>query len=111
MATYTEEDYEKNAISNPEHLNAASKRSLQRDYGRGPEWYCQFRQHDLKGDLAYAENTIRRDPSAVILENGRYYVYYTKGEGKTYRFWSGDPAKKVFPWDQTGVYCASSEDG
>ena len=29
MATYTEEDYEKNAISNPEHLNAASKRSLQ----------------------------------------------------------------------------------
>jgi len=111
MQTYTEEIYEKNAISDPEHLSAASKRALERNYGRGPEWFCQFKEYDLKGDLAYEKNIIRRDPSAVILVDGKYYVYYTKGEGKTYGFWTGDPSKKVFPWDQTDVYCASSEDG
>ena len=47
----------------------------------------------------------------MIPEDGRYYVYYTKGEGKTYGFRTEDPSKKVFPWDQTDVYCASSEDG
>ena len=109
--TYSDEDYEKNAISDPDHLSAASKRALERNYGQGPEWFCRFRYRDLKGDLAYEEGVIRRDPSAVILVDGRYYVYYTKGEGKAYGFRTGDPSKKVFPWDKTDVWCASSDDG
>lgn len=109
--SYTAEDYEKNAISDPEHLSAASKRALERNYGRGPEWFCQFKVFDLKGDLAYEENVIRRDPSAVIKVDGKYYVYYTVSKGKSYGFKTGDPSKKVFPWDQSDIYCASSVDG
>ena len=92
-----------------EYLSAASKRAL--TYNKGPEWFTEFREMDLKGDLAYEEGVIRRDPSAVITVDGTYYVYYTKGEGETIGFHSGDPHAKVFPWDLTEVWYASSKDG
>jgi hypothetical protein len=98
-----------NDASGDRHLSAASKRALA--YTRGPAWFCQFRVADLAGDLAYQEGVIRRDPSAVIRVDGTYYVWYTKGEGETAGFGTGDPAKKVFPWDLTEVWYATSPDG
>jgi len=106
-----EEIYEKNAIPMNGKLSAASKRALERHYDQGPEWFCGFRTQDLKGDFRYEEGVIRRDPSAVLLVGDTYYVWYTKGEGKTYGFGTGDPSKKVFPWDLTEVWYATSKDG
>ena len=107
----TEEVYDENAISNRNKLSAASKRAIERNYEQGPEWFCSFKKQDLKGDFQYEEGVIRRDPSAVILVGEIYYVWYTKGEGKTYGFGTGDPSKKVFPWDLTEVWYATSKDG
>jgi len=90
-------------------LSAASKRALA--YTRGPEWFCEFRAHDLQGDFAYEEGILRRDPSAVIRIGDTYHTWYTRGEGETVGFHSGDPAAKVFPWDLTEVWHATSKDG
>lgn len=90
-------------------LSAASKRAL--SYTKGPEWFIQFREADLQGHFAYEEGVTRRDPSAVLNIDDTYYVWYTKGEGETVGFGSGDPAKKVFPWDLTEVWYATSKDG
>ena len=51
-------------FSNAQNLSAASKRAL--NYTLGPEWFCQFRVSDLKGDFRYEEGLIRRYPNAVI---------------------------------------------
>lgn len=90
-------------------LSAASRRALH--YTLGPEWFCEFREHDLQGDFAYEEGVIRRDPSAVLLIGDTYYVWYTRGEGQTAGFDTGDPSQKVFPWDLTEVWYATSKDG
>ncbi len=78
-----------NDTSTDRKLSAASIRAL--SYTKGPEWFCQFRESDLQGDFAYEEGVIRRDPSAVLLIDGTYFVWYTKGEGETVGFGSGDP--------------------
>ena len=90
-------------------LSAASKRAL--NYTLGPEWFCQFRVSDLQGDFQYEESVIRRDPSAVIQVGDTFYTWYTKGEGEIAGFGTGDPSKKVFPWDLTEVWYATSKDG
>ena len=98
-----------NPSDNNQKLSAASKRALA--YTKGPEWFVEFREADLLGDFAYEKGVIRRDPSAVHKIDGTYYVWYTKGVGETAGFGSGDPSKKVFPWDLTEVWYATSEDG
>ena len=108
---YPDEVYERNAISNKNTLSAASKRALERNYDQGPEWYCEFTITDLKGDFAYEEGVTRRDPSAIITVDGTHYVYYSRATGETYGFGTGDPEKKVFPWDKTEVWYATSTDG
>lgn len=93
-------------------LSLASKRALERGYdNQGPEWMTEFDVSPLKGDFAFEEGVIRRDPSSVILVDGVYHVYYTKGEGETVGFGSANPDDKVFPWDLTEVWHASSTDG
>ena len=95
----------------PTHpLSAASKRAL-RFPKVGPEWFCDFQVFDLAGDFAFEEGVLRRDPSAVIKVGDAYYVWYTKGTGETAGFGTGDPAAKVFPWDLTEVWYATSADG
>lgn len=108
---YPDEVYDHNAITNKDKLSAASKRALERNYDQGPEWYCEFRTHDLKGDFAYEEGVTRRDPSDIITVDDTYYVYYSKATGKTFGFGTGDPEKKVFPWDKTEIWYATSKDG
>ncbi len=90
-------------------LSAASKRALH--YTKGPEWFCQFTQKDVSGDLAYEEGLNRRDPSAVIRVGELYYVWYTRSPGASAGFGTGDPSRKVFPWDLSEVWCATSKDG
>ena len=65
--------YDRLAISNPDTMSAASKRALARNCDQGPEWFCDFRLHNLRGDFRYEEGVIRRDPSSVIQVDGTYY--------------------------------------
>lgn len=91
-------------------LSLASQRAIERGYdNRGPEWMVEFDVVELKGDFAYQEGIIRRDPTAVIKVNGLYHCWYTKGEGETKGF-TGNIEDKVFPWDKTEVWHATSED-
>ncbi len=108
---YSDETLEFLAIPNNGNLSAASKRALERNYNQGPEWFCQCETYDLKGDFAYEEGVTRRDPSAVILVDGTYYVYYSRTTGATQGFHTGAPNAKVFPWDLTEVWYATSRDG
>ncbi|MCJ8163294.1 glycosyl hydrolase [Pontibacter sp. E15-1] len=103
--------YEYLAIPKEGNLSAASKRALERNYAKGPNWYAEFETYELKGDFAYQEGVTRRDPSDLIKVDGKYYVYYSKATGKTAGFGTGDPENKVFPWDKTDVWYATSEDG
>jgi hypothetical protein len=79
------------------------------------ELYSQFKYTKLEGfDYNGGDGTIsRRDPSKVILENGRYYVWYTKRHttvspkgrnGYTDTIPSQD-------WDLAEVWYATSKDG
>lgn len=109
--TVSPEEMDKLGITNAEHLSAASKRALNwPDIGN--EWFIEFSKlQPLKGDLAYEEGVVRRDPSAMIFENGKYYVWYSKSTGPTDGF-AGDIEKdKVFPWDRCDIWYATSEDG
>ncbi len=97
-------------ITNKEYLSAASKRALKWPKV-GPEWFGEFQVEDLKGDLAFEEGVVRRDPSAVLKIDGKYYVWYSKSVGKTDGF-AGDIEKdKVFPWDRCDIWYATSKDG
>ncbi|MGV2986404.1 glycoside hydrolase family 117 protein [Vibrio sp. E150_011] len=92
-------------------LSLASRRAIELGYDKkGPEWMVEFDVIDLKGDFEFEDGVIRRDPTAVIQVDNTYHCWYTKGEGETLGF-TGDINAKVFPWDLTEVWHASSEDG
>lgn len=96
--------------------------AVQRNYDNYPslrpetnELYTQFKYTELKGfDYNGHDGTIsRRDPSKVIFENGKYYVWYT------YR---NTPVKPQGPqkcndtipstdWDLAEIWYATSKDG
>ncbi|MRI00096.1 family 43 glycosylhydrolase [Kriegella sp. EG-1] len=99
-------------ITDTNHLSAASKRALKWRTDLGNEWFIQFGPlKPLKGDLAYEEGVVRRDPSAIIKENGKYYVWYTKSTGPTQGFGGDIENEKVFPWDRCDIWYATSVDG
>ncbi|GAA4934341.1 glycosyhydrolase [Algibacter agarivorans] len=98
-------------ITNKNKLSAASKRALKWGPNLGNEWFFEYSMHDLKGDLAYEEGVVRRDPSALIKHDGKYYVWYSRSVGPSQGF-GGDVVKdKVFPWDRCDIWYATSEDG
>jgi len=107
---YTAEDLDHLGITNAEYLSAASKRALKWPK-IGNEWFGEFRVSDLKGDLAYEEGIIRRDPSAIIQHDGKYYVWYSRGVGPTQGFAGDIEKEKVFPWDRCDIWYATSKDG
>lgn len=94
-------------------ISEATKRAIERGYDEvGTEFLVSFREHDLKGDFAHEKGVIRRDPSAVLLIDGLYHAWYTKGEAsEVVGFGSDDPNGKVYPWDLTEVWHATSPDG
>lgn len=107
---FTEEDYDRLGITDKDHLSAASKRALQWD-DLSNEWFIEFEVFDLKGDLAYEEGVVRRDPSAVIKIDEKYYVWYSKSTGPTDGFAGDIENEKVFPWDRCDIWYATSADG
>nr|WP_234033303.1 glycosyl hydrolase [Pelagicoccus mobilis] len=107
---YSDELYDELGITNPDKLSAASKRALEWP-DSGEEWYFQHKVYDLKGDFAYEEGVVRRDPSAIIEVDGKYFTWYTRSTGETQGF-DGDVLNdKVFPWDRCDIWMATSEDG
>lgn len=109
MEPYSDSDFDRLGITDKNHLSAASKRAL--SWPKiGNEWFGEFEVFDLKGDLAYEEGVVRRDPSALIQVDDLYYVWYTKGTGGTQGF-GGPPEYRVFPWDMCDIWYATSTDG
>ncbi|MGC6432016.1 MAG: glycoside hydrolase family 117 protein [Jejuia sp.] len=82
------------------------------------ELYSQFRYTKLKGfDYNGGDGTVtRRDPSKVIFENGKYYVWYT-GRKTKYKAVGMSRAKEATDkipsadWDLADIWYATSEDG
>ena len=98
--------------NNKPQLSRASQRAIERGYDeKGPEWIFEFDVEPLGGDFVFEEGIIRRDPSAVIKVDNLYHVWYTKGDGETVGFGSVNKEDKVFPWDKTEVWHATSKDG
>ncbi|GAC24759.1 hypothetical protein GMES_2464 [Paraglaciecola mesophila KMM 241] len=90
----------------------ATKRAIERGYdSKNADWMIEFEVSPLKGDFAFEEGVIRRDPTSVISVDGVYHCWYTKGSGETVGFGSSNPEDKVFPWDLTEVWHATSNDG
>lgn len=106
----TDEELDRLGITNRDYLSAASKRALKWPK-IGNEWFAEFKVHDLKGDLAYEEGVVRRDPSAVIQVDGKYFVWYSKSTGPTQGFAGDIENEKVFPWDRCDIWYATSDDG
>ncbi len=90
--------------------SAATIRAEERNYFQSSDWFCDFNEKEIKG-LEKEEGIHRRDPSSVIFIDGTYYVYYTKSYGAHVGFGSGDLSAKVFPWDHSEVWVATSKDG
>ena len=72
-------------------LSAAMERSFHHYsaiHPRSNELYSQFKYTELKGlDYNGHDGTIsRRDPSKIIFENGKYYVWYTYRNTPSYNF-------------------------
>ena len=107
----TDEQLDILGITNRDSLSAASKRALKWPRDLGNEWFFEYRVEDLKGDLAYEEGVVRRDPSAMIMHNGRYYVWYSKSTGPSQGFGGDVERDKVFPWDRCDIWYATSDDG
>lgn len=111
ISKFSQADFDYLAIKDPTKLSAASKRALERNYHKNAEWFGVFGQSSLKGDFAFEKGVSRRDPSKVLLIDGVYYTWYSKSVGPSYGFGSGDPEVKVFPWDKTEIWFATSKDG
>ncbi|MEX0324249.1 MAG: glycoside hydrolase family 117 protein [Puniceicoccaceae bacterium] len=82
------------------------------------ELYSQFKYTKLKGfDYSGGDGTVtRRDPSKVLMENGKYYVWYTKRHTKVrpVGMQKAKMATDVIPsadWDLADVWYATSDDG
>ncbi|WP_111706219.1 glycoside hydrolase family 117 protein [Lutibacter citreus] len=107
----TDEQQDYLGITNKEHLSAASKRALKWPMDLGNDWYFEYKVEDLKGDLAYEEGVVRRDPSAMIMHDGKYYMWYSRSTGLSQGFGGNIAEDKVFPWDRCDIWYATSKDG
>ncbi len=114
--TNAKEGLHTNYPKNYEQLSSAMRRNLQyeSEYPMENELYTTFRYTDATGfDYNNGDGTrSRRDPSKVIFENGKYYVWYT------HRNTIAPPDRKkasdVIPatdWDLSEIWYATSVDG
>ncbi|WP_396667613.1 glycoside hydrolase family 117 protein [Microbacterium sp. R86528] len=89
-------------------ISAATRRAAA--YSPDPQWFCDFREEEISG-LVPEPGVHRRDPSSILKIDGVYHVWYTKSVGDAVGFGTGDPMAKVFPWDWSEVWHATSSDG
>ncbi len=102
-------------------LSAAMDRSFNHYsaiHPRNNELYSQFKYTELKGfNYNNHDGTIsRRDPSKVIFENGKYYVWYTKRDTPVIPVGArnADKSNDTIPstdWDLAEIWYATSENG
>lgn len=92
-------------------MSSATKRAIDRDYYQNSDWFCDFKESKLTGCFEQEEGVHRRDPSSVLMVGDKYYVWYTKSYGLHVGFGSGDFDAKVFPWDLSEIWYATSTDG
>ncbi|MEQ9289694.1 MAG: family 43 glycosylhydrolase [Cyclobacteriaceae bacterium] len=102
-------------------LSAAVERNYDAYMGVRPETnelYSQFKYTKLKGfDYNDGDGTIsRRDPSKLIFENGRYYVWYTHRQTPVppvglHRASESNDTIPSADWDLSDIWYATSEDG
>ena len=102
-------------------LSAAMLRNYDQYMAPRPEdneLYTQFKYTELKGfDYNDYDGTIsRRDPSKVIYENGKYYVWYTYRHTSTKpigmnRAEEANDTLATADWDLAEIWYATSEDG
>ncbi len=102
-------------------LSAAMHRNYDQYLAPRPEdneLYTQFKYTELKGfDYNDYDGTIsRRDPSKVIFENGKYYVWYTYRHTSTkpigmHRAKEANDTLATADWDLAEIWYATSEDG
>ncbi len=78
---------------------------------RDNKWFIEFTERQLKGDFAPEVGVVRRDPSAMIMVDGLYYVWYSRSTGPTDGFAGDIENDKVFPWDRCDIWYATSKDG
>lgn len=90
-------------------LSSATKRAIERNYFQNSDWFCDFEVSEIKG-LGREEGIHRRDPSSILKIDDTYYVYYSKSYGEHVGFHSSDLSAKVFPWDYTEIWYATSKD-
>lgn len=105
-----------------EKPNMPLSRAMERNYDNylaprpeDNELYTQFKFTELKGfNYNNHDGTIsRRDPSKVIFENGKYYVWYTHRETPTPPK-GAKMSNDTIPssdWDLCDIYYATSKDG
>lgn len=109
FSNVTDETLDFYGITDKNHLSAASKRALA--WPRlGNEWFIEYEVFDLKGDFAYEEGVVRRDPSSMIKVDGLYYCWYTRSTGAVDGFAGDIETTKVFPWDRCDIWYATSKD-
>ncbi|MBK1875947.1 glycoside hydrolase family 117 protein [Pelagicoccus mobilis] len=79
------------------------------------ELFTSFKYTKLKGfDYRDADGTLtRRDPSKIIFENGKYYVWYTKRDTVCPPRGAANCTDEIpsTDWDLAEVWYATSEDG
>jgi len=106
----TDEELDYFGITDKNHLSAASRRALAWPK-IGNDWFCDFTLTDLKGDFAYEEGIVRRDPSAILKVGDLYYCWYSRSTGPSQGFGGDIEKDKVFPWDRCDIWYATSKDG
>ncbi|MBT2161381.1 glycoside hydrolase family 117 protein [Zobellia barbeyronii] len=102
-------------------LSAALERNYDNYLGARPEsneLFTQFKYTELKGfDYHDNDGTIsRRDPSKVIFENGKYYIWYTHRETPVApvgipRVEESNDTIPSADWDLADIFYATSKDG
>ncbi len=98
-----------------ENLSEAMRRNLEyeAEYPMENELYTTFRYTELKGfDNNGGDGTrSRRDPSKVIFENGKYYVWYTHRNTIAPPSKDGSDVRPYTDWDLSEIWYATSKDG
>lgn len=105
-----------------EKPNREMSAAMQRNYDaymaprpEANELYSQFKYSELKGfDYKGGDGTIsRRDPSKIIFENGKYYIWYTYRNTPTPPQ-GAEKCNDTIPsadWDLSEIWYATSLDG
>ena len=101
---YDERKADSLGIPKGNKLSAAMKRAMKWE-NHDNKWFFEYKMEPLKGDLAYEEGVVRRDPSAMLKIGDTYYVWYSKRLLDLPRDLLEIIEKdKVFPWDRCDIW-------